>query len=698
MDNGLTALFRPRSVAVIGASSDPNKIGGRPIHFLKKGRYRGAIYPVNRSAASVQGIGAFPSLQAIGREVDQAIIAVPAKLVLPALEQCVAARISAVQIFTAGFAEAGEEGRALQAKLVGLASANGVRLLGPNTLGIFGVADGFFGTFATALDGAWPRKGTVAIATQSGAFGSYAFALASARGIGFSYFVATGNEGEIDVADCIAWLADDPSTKVILASLEGCKDGDKLRNALALALERRKPVIAMKVGATDVGAAAAVSHTGSLAGSDAVFDAVFRTYGVHRARSLDEMVDLAYTCSTGTLPADNRLAIITTSGGIGVLMADAASQSGLTLEPMPESVQEGVKAILPFASGANPVDTTAALISNLSLYAGMLELILTQAPVDTVIGYLSHVGRNPQHFGQLKEPLFALRRRFPSKLMILCMLADEKLREELEAEGFLVFEEPTRCVLATAAAARIAQAFKHGPVATPALPAPAQLRGQATSEAEAKKILRSAGIPVNEDVICSSADEAAAAAERLGFPVAIKLVSPDIAHKTEIGGVVTDVADPGAARRAFTTIHSNAAASAPGARIDGASVSRMISGGVEVILGVTHDAVFGPVVMFGLGGIFVEVFKDVAFRVAPIGKEEALEMIREVRGYALLAGARGRPPCDLEALADALARLSQFAAANRDTIESADINPFVALPQGGCAVDAFMVPRTAKAA
>jgi acyl-CoA synthetase (NDP forming) len=690
--NGLRPLFEPRSVAIVGASNDPNKIGGRPLAFLKRSGFAGALHPINPGAAEVQGVRAHRSLAEAPGEVEHAIIALPAPAVADALAECAAKGVKAVQVFAAGFGEADDAGRRAQAALAERARAAGMRLLGPNSLGLFSVACGFFGTFATALDGAWPRAGGIGFATQSGAFGSYAYALAQARGLGFSRFVATGNEADVDVAECIAFLAQDPATTVIVATFEGCKDGRKLIAALEAARTARKPVVVMKAGASEAGAAAAATHTGSLAGADAVYDAVLRQCNAWRARSLEELVDVAYLAAKGRLPASRRLGVVTTSGGIGALVADCATARGLELPAIGPDGAARVKALLPYAGASNPLDTSAALINDLSLYADALGILLEATQVGAVLGYLAHVGRNARHFGQLREPLFALKRAHPDKLFVLCMVSTEAVRAELEAEGFALFEDPARAVGAIAGAAAIAAGFDRADDPVPSAPR-AVLPAGRLHEAAAKGVLVHAGVPVLPERLVASADAAHAAAAELGTPVAIKVVSADLPHKSDVGGVKLGVASAADAARAYDEVVANVRRARPEAKIDGVLVAPMLAGGVETILGVARDPVFGPVVMFGLGGVYVEVLKDVAFRAAPFGEAAARAMIAETLAAKFLAGVRGAPPADVAALAQTLARLAAFAHENRDLVEAIDVNPYVALPRGGYALDALVVPR-----
>jgi len=387
--NPLDALFRPASVAIIGASSDPSRIGGRPVRFSKYA-FKGALLPVNPNQKEIQGLPAYPSIKDVPGPVDQAIIAVPAKLAMQAADECIAKGVKAAVMFSSGFAETGADGRAMQNELKRRCAAGGMKLLGPNSLGMFNVEAGLYSTFSGYFDPLWPRRGPVGIVSQSGAFGTYFLALAVERGLGCSHFVATGNEADIDVAACVEWLADDPATGVIMIYLEGCGDGARLRAALARAAANRKPVIAMKVGVSEQGVAAIASHTGTLAGSDAVFDAVFAENNVHRVHTLDELVDVAYACAGGVFPHSRRLGVVTLSGGVGIQMADAAMAIGLEMPRMPDAAQQKVLAMIPFAGPANPVDTTAQVVNDWTMFTTILGIVAEEGAVDSVVSFLAH--------------------------------------------------------------------------------------------------------------------------------------------------------------------------------------------------------------------------------------------------------------------------------------------------------------------
>ena len=488
-----------------------------------------------------------------------------------------------------------------------------------------------------------------------------------------------------------AWMAADPATRVIVTAMEGCRDGRKLRRALQAARAAGKPVLAMKVGASDAGAQAAATHTGALAGADRVFDAVLREAGAHRAASLTALVDAAYVASVGPLPAGRRLMVVTTSGGIGVLAADAAEAAGLRLPPIGEAALAELRTIAPLADGRNPVDTSAGILGDLSAYARIAARALDAAPCDAVLCYLAHVPRNPAHWAQLRGPLQALRQAHADKAFAVSALADDTVTAELEAQGFAVFADPGAAVQALAACAGLSQ-----PVAlsladdTSAMP-PLALPAGPLDEHAAKQALAAAGIAFAEERLVRDADQAAAAAQALGYPVVLKVVSPDIAHKTEAGGVALGLADEAALRDALATMTRRVAATRPDARIEGFLVARHLRGGVEVLLGIHTDPVFGPVVTVGVGGVLAELLDEVQLRLAPVDEAGARAMWQGTRLGRLLAGYRGAAAADEAALARQVARLSQIAWAERARVAAIDLNPVLARPDGAWALDALLV-------
>ncbi len=690
-DHPLAPLLAPRSVAIFGASNDPTRISGRSLRYYREAGYKGALYPINPTRDTVQGIPAYPDLAAVPGPVECAVIAVPANLALEAMQACVAKGVKGVVMFTAGFAEIGAEGRALQDTVTRIARDHAIRLCGPNCLGLFNMRIGHTPTFSSFLEEGPTPAGPLGMVTQSGAFGTHLLALTARRGIAVGVWMSTGNEADVQVADGISFLADDPDTVAIACYMEAIQDGARFAEAVTRARANGKPVIAMKVGGSAVGAAAAASHTASLAGSDAVYDAALRQLGVERAKTPEDLVEIAYACTRGRLPSSRRLAVVTMSGGAGVLMADAAEEEGLELTPLAEDSQKQVLSWVPFAAPRNPVDVTAQALNDPTILDKGFDLLFGRENFPAMVGFFTTWASSPQ----MAEPLFksvtSAVARYPDRYVALSAIASPEMQRRYEAAGIGLFEDPWRAVAAVAAATRCAERLATPPLPAPPVPAMPPLPAGPLSEHDAKRILKEAGIPVLEERLATSAAEAAAAAG-LGERLVLKIVSPEITHKTEVGGVMLDVPAEEAAG-AFDALMARVRARAPAARLDGVLISPMLKGGVEMILGVQDDAVFGPVVMLGLGGIFVEVLRDVTFRIAPFGIEEARAMIAELRGAAILKGARGQPPADLAALAEALSRLSLFAAAHRGRLASVDINPLLVRPegQGVAALDALIL-------
>ena len=694
MAYSLEPLLKPNSIAVIGASDTPSRIGGRPLHFTKEQGFKGNIFPVNKKRETVQGLKAYSSIKDVPEAVDSAIISVPATIAVDVIRDCAECGVKSAVIFTSGFAEMGED--AAQAEISAIAAETGMRIIGPNCLGIFNIAHGWFGTFANAPSMIKVANGTAGIISQSGAYGSHLFLAAQKRGIGTNYWVTTGNEADVDVAEVIEYYAQTPDVDVILAYAEGMKNADRICQALETARDAEKPVVFMKVGTTDAGARAAASHTASLAGADAVYEALFRQYGVYRAETTEELADVAYACQFGRFPAGNKISLQTISGGVGVQMADASVKRDLDVMPLPDPVQKKLKEMIPYAGVNNPVDFTAQALNDPDLMDKNVSLTVDEADYDSHIIYMASVPESPftkdvclKIFGGLKE-------KYPDEPMIMSMQASVGLVRTYEDMGYPCFDDPSLAVRAMAALTRFGEIYRRGrPNAPPALPAQAMPAPTASvAEHEAKAILGSAGIPVTKEGLAGDADAAVAIWRDIGGPVVLKIASPDILHKTEFGGVLLNLETKDAVRDGYTTLIQRAADAAPDARIDGVIVAEMVSDGVETVMGVVSDPVFGPAVMFGLGGVFVEVLKDVTFRLAPFGMDEARRMIDEIQGRAMLDGVRGAPPADIDALADALARLSVFAAENADGIETIDINPFLVLSDGAVAVDALIVPKT----
>ena len=695
--SGLDALFNPRSVAIVGATEDPTRIGGRPLRYLKESGFEGRIWPVNPRRDRVQGLEARPVIGAVPGEIDVAIVAVPAGITLETLEACAGRGVKAAVVFTSGFAETGGDGAARQRRMGEIARASGMRILGPNCLGVYNAATGFFATFTTTLDIHRPKPGPVAIVSQSGAYGSHLGLLARRRRIGVGLWVTTGNECDVTVPECIAWMAARSEIDVVAAYAEGVRDGDALLASLAAARAGGKRVFFTKTGRSAVGAEAARSHTAALSGADMVFDAVLAQHGIVRTGNTEEMLDAAYAASFGALPASRRIGIMTISGGAGVLMADEAARQGLEVAPMPEAAQKRLKEKIAFCTPRNPVDVTAQVFNAPQLVGDFLDAMLDEGDYAAVVIFFTYVASVEFMAKPILDALARARQRHPRRPILMSMIGSDDAAASYEALNVPVFEDPVRAVRAVSALVRVAEGLARGPDASadPAAHPPGErYPGGRLDEYEAQRLLASWGIPAVETRIARNAAEAARAARAIGVPVAMKILSPDIEHKTEAGAVALGVAVEDAAGE-HDALVARARSYDADAEIRGTLLSPMVNG-VECILGTRRDAVFGPVVMVGSGGVLAEVIDDVAVRKAPIDHAEAKRMIAGLRGARMLEGARGRPRCDADALAGAVAALSRFAAAHADMVESVDVNPFVVLPEGegGLALDALIIERS----
>ncbi len=694
----LTPLLAPRSIAVLGASSDPTRIGGRPIAYMRAQGFPGGLYPVNPNRAEIQGLKSYPSVADLPETPDVAIVAVPAELAAPAIEDLARRGVKAVVMFTAGFAEMDDAGAEAQLKMVGTARAFGMRVLGPNSLGVFDARRSYYATFSSSFDSGWPVPGRIGIASQSGAYGTHLYTLARNRGIGASLCVMTGNEADVTVGECIGWLAENPDVDVIAVYAEGIREAPGLIAAFEAARAAKKPIVMQKVGRSELGGKAAKSHTASIAGDDAVTEAVMAEFGVYRARNSEEMLDIAHTATRKIYPASNTLGVITVSGGAGVLISDVAESLGLAMPEMPPEAQQKLRALVPFCAPRNPVDATAQVSNDVTLVKTFTESMVRDGGYTSVLGFFSMTASS-RRWPAIREQLNQVRVENPGRLYVLSAIVPPEGRDELEAEGWVVHEDPTRAVTAIDAMGRFGAGFATKPAEPPPVVPTVTVPPATPSEADAKRLLAAAGIPSAPEAACETVDQAVSAAQQFGFPVVLKVLSPDILHKSEIGGVLLDISDTDAVRVGFALLLQRARAAAPDARIEGVLVAKQLKGGVECILGIHRDPVFGPMAMFGLGGIFVEVLKDVVFRRCPFGPDIAEAMIRSIKGAPLLLGARGRKQADVKALAEMLSRLSAFAVAAGDRLQSIDLNPVFAMPegQGAFAADAVIEVDAAAA-
>lgn len=699
--DGLGHVFQPSSIAIIGASSDYKKTGGRPVHLLLKHGFPGEIYPVNPKAKEIQGLPAFVSVSDIPQTPELIVVAVPGAAAVDALEAAADRGVGAAIVLSSGFSESGPEGAVLQERVIALAARSGMRVVGPNCLGTISVKERAIGTFSVALENEMPREGGISIVSQSGNIGSAALRMLGDSGAGVARFIATGNEADVHAGDAIGWLANDPDTKVILCCLETCRDAERLTSALELARQAGKPVIALKIGTSEVGKKATLSHTGGLAGSDRVFDALFAKYGAVRVGSLEELVQVGAAVEVlgnRKIGASPSSALIAASGGFCVMMADAAETHNVAVNPMGQNTRDRINKILPFASPINPIDATAQMSASPDALEELVEAALVDPANSTVCLMLALGMEVPRLRTIYTAALSRVTGRHPDKILVACIAGPTDAIRDLRDLGIVCFPTIEATLSGIASLGRIEKLHDQNSAHSADIEVKASLDPEAwRNEATAKAALSAAGLPFLEEFIASNGDEAARAAEQIGGPVVLKILSPDIQHKSDIGGVELNIDGAKAAQIAFERIIASVAQHAPEAVIDGVLISPMATGGTELILGAITDAIFGPVVVIGLGGMFAEIFDDTALRIAPVTMEEAGEMLCDLKAYPLLNGARGSAPADIEALKQAIVSLSRFAARHADDVAEIDINPLVVyeIGKGVVALDALIVPKNA---
>lgn len=688
----IDALMAPRSVAVIGASDDVARIGGRPIAAMRTAGYSGKVFPVNPKRDTIQGLPCYASVDDLPEAPDAAIIAVAAKFALSTVEALGRKGCKVVTLFSSGFAEAGAEGEAAERDLLQMARKYEMRLLGPNALGVYNVDQGFYGTFSSFLDSGYPLSGNIRIASQSGAFGAHLTALARDRGLGTSVFIATGNESDITVADAIHWMAQSDKTDVICAYMEGITDGPALLRALDAARAAGKPVLAMKSGRSVIGAQAAESHTASLTGDAVVADAVLTDHGAIILHDLETVLDVAYVAATKVYPKQHSLGVITVSGGAGIVASDEAERVGLPMPPMPEAAQAELKALLSYSSPVNPLDCTAQSLNDPSLLQSFTQSALANGGYGAVLCFLTYVAGSEAVAQVLLDKIVPLRKAYPDRIFVFCALGKPEVLRQYEDAGILIFSDPCRAVRALDAVMRFGA--RRGDETGGSLPQvkPVALPEQSPNEAEAKVLLEASGIAAAPERAVQTVEDAVLAATDIGYPVVMKILSPDILHKSDIGAVKLDIHHADAVRAAYADILVAAETHAPEAVVNGVLTAKQLTGGVECLMGINVDPTFGPVAVFGLGGIFVELLNDVALKACPFDTETAREMILSIRGAAILQGARGTKPADIDALAQMLSNLSLFASGAGERLVSIDLNPVLAMPkgQGAYALDAVI--------
>lgn len=695
----LDAFFAPRSVAVIGASATPGKMGYILMDNIIRGGYRGSLYPINPKGGEILGRPAYPSIRDVPGEVDLAVIVVPAAAIPDVVEECGQKGVKALLIISAGFRETGPEGARREREVVARARKYGMRILGPNVLGLIDTISCLNATFATTM----ARPGEIAFLSQSGALGSAILDWSREEAIGFSHFVSLGNRADVNEVDLLEAWADDPHSKVILAYLEGIADGEAFLR-VARQVTRKKPVIAIKSGTTAAGTRAISSHTGSLAGSERAYEAAFNQTGIIRAESVQDLFDFAEIFAYQPMLRGNRIAIVTNAGGPGILATDMCERAGLTLAQFAKETIEAMAPYLPpTANLYNPVDVIGDAQSD--RYRVALNAVLRDPGVDGVVVLLT-----PQAMTDVEaiaQTVVDIARAY-DKPVVSSFIGGEVVEPAvrlLQENRIPTYPFPERAVLALGAMERYRRWLERPPQRLVHFRVrkeevqevfdKARREGRLSlGEVEARQVAEAYGLRLPKAQLARSPDEAVRLAAEIGYPVVMKIASPDILHKSDIGAVKIGLNNSTDVRDAYELIEYRARRHHPDADIWGILVQQMVSGGREVIIGMSRDPQFGPMLMFGLGGIYVEVLKDVVFRIAPIDRSEAQEMVESIRSFPLLKGVRGQAPADVEAIVETILRISQLVTDFPEIVEM-DVNPLIVheVGQGAIVLDARIILR-----
>lgn len=683
----LNALLKPKSIAVVGASATPGKIGYTVVKNLIDSKFEGSIYPINPSAEEILGLKVYPSIQDIPGPVEAAVLVIPAKLVMSVIDDLGQKGVKGLMVITSGFSEVGE--KEMELELVRRSNQYGMRVLGPNIVGVLSNSGKMNASFAPML----PLPGKASLVSQSGALLIAIDMATFTRNIGFDKLISNGNMSDVDFADTIDWMDQDPDTQCISLYIEGFKNG---RSFIESARKASKPIIALKAGVSAHGAAAAASHTGSLAGTVKVYGAAFQQAGVVQATDLNNLFNRTLALSLQPPMKGDNLLVLTNGGGVGVLATDAAEKSGVPLKFAPPDVQAELKKHMPeFGSAKNPVDMTG--MAGTDWYYKTVKFSFSHPWVDGLaVLYCETAITVPQEIAEsIKRAIdeSGIKDKPVTVSFVGGQRSDDATRW-LVKNGIPAYFAPDEAVDAIGALreyARLRELVKDTTDTCAEFDREtalkviekARLDGRdALTEIEAKRVFEAYGIPVTPTLLAKSEQEAVEMARKIGYPVVMKIVSPDILHKSDAGGVKVNIKDEAGVREAYSTILKNAKNYKAEAVIHGIAVQEMAPWGTEVILGSVNDVTFGPTMMFGLGGIFVEVLKDVTFRVAPVASNQALRMLGEIRGAPILAGVRGEAPRDRKALADVICQYSSMIIDLADEISESDANPVLVYEEG----------------
>jgi len=685
-------LLHPRGIAIIGASPEPHRIGGQPIRALKEFGYAGRVYPVNPKYDEVQGLPCCRDIASVPKPCDIALICVPASAVAQSIRECGHVGIPAAVVLSAGFKEIGEAGQALQADLDAAIAESGVRVIGPNCQGMLSPAEHVYCGFGAPFMYSHALTGSIALVTQSGGFGYAVMGLSEAEGTGFNHVISTGNEADVTALDLMELLLAHEKTRIVATYIEGVKDGRRLTALGHQALSVNKPILVWKVGNSETGKIAAASHTANLSAGVEMYRTAFAQGGYVELSDVYDLVDMANAFSSPHRPQGKRVAVISISGGAGVLLADVCDGLGLSLPAMSEETLVQLRGLLPgFSSLLNPIDVTAQIFNDFSVFNKVVSAVGADPGIDQLIVVMASVeGANALKLateladihGRLNKPIFVV----SSAPAARAKDAREKFREA----AIPVYPTPSRAAKGMAAVTeferkRVAHMARATATVTRAFQKPTITMPDASctslSERESKAILAAYGIPVVQEVFLTMDRAVAGDYSGIAFPVVAKLDSPDLPHKTEAGAVRVGLQNAPALKTAIDDMVQSAKAYKPDARIAGVSVQQMATG-TEVIVGTVNDPYFGPTVVFGLGGIFTELLKDISMRFAPVSIEDARSMVTEIKASKLLTGYRGGLPVDLDRIAEIIHRVSWLAHDHQDRIAEIDINPIFVRPPG----------------
>ena len=686
MNEGLRAALDPRSIAVIGASEHPDKIGGRPLFYLARHGYRGKVYAINPKRTQTQGFPTVPSLDDLPSAPDAAIVVVPGEAAIAAVEHCARIGVKACVTMTSGFGETGTAaGKAAEARMVAAARAGGMRMIGPNAQGLANFGNGAILSFSSMFIETPPMDGPVGVVSQSGAMSVVPYGMLRARGIGVRYANATGNDADVSVAEVAAAVAEDPAVRLLLLYLESIADPAALAEAARIARDRGLPIVALKSGRTAAGQQAAQSHTGALANEDRVVDEFFRQHGIWRAADLRELVQCTELYLKGWKPSGRRLVAISNSGAVCVLAADAASRLGMPMAALAADTKAAMAAALPsFATSTNPIDLTAALLTNSRLFGDILPILARDPAADAFLIGLPVAGAAYDVDAFARDTAaFAATTGKPT----VAAIPQPSVAAPFREAGTPVFETEGEAVAALAQFVAHHECMRRARGGNAARPLSVP-ESRSLNEAESLALVAAAGVPVVPHRLCHSADAAVAAMAAIGAPVAVKGCSNEVAHKSELGLVRLHLGSETAVHAAFADLRHGL--ESRGLAFDGVIVAAMTSGRRELMIGAHVDPMFGPVVVFGDGGKYVEVLPDAAMLLPPFTRADVLDALSTLRVAPLLGGVRGEPAMDLTAFADAVVTVGQLMLDKDQPIMSLDINPVMIGADGaGCvALDA----------